>query len=65
MDKEKRRVVGVFDLASDTYDEPALRCFDLHALALVREAQVREGAHVLDVGHRSPWSAFERKSWNR
>ena len=49
MEEQKRRVVAAFDLASDTYDEPALRCFDLHALALVREAKLHEGARVLDV----------------
>lgn len=49
MEEQKRRVASTFDLASVTYDEPALRCFDLHALALVRQAQVLAGAQVLDV----------------
>jgi ubiquinone/menaquinone biosynthesis C-methylase UbiE len=58
MEEQKRRVVAAFDLASDTYDEPALRCFDLHALALIREAQVHEGAQVLDVATGTGKVAF-------
>jgi ubiquinone/menaquinone biosynthesis C-methylase UbiE len=58
MEEQKRRVVAAFDLASDTYDEPALRCFDLHARALVREAQVHEGAQVLDVATGTGKVAF-------
>ncbi len=58
MEEQKRRVVAAFNLASDTYDEPALRCFDLHALALAREAQVHEGARVLDVATGTGKVAF-------
>jgi len=58
MEEQKRRVVAAFDLASDTYDEPALKCFDLHALALVREAEVHEGAQVLDVATGTGRVAF-------
>jgi ubiquinone/menaquinone biosynthesis C-methylase UbiE len=49
MEEPKRRVVAAFDLASTTYDEPTLRFFDVHAPALVRKAQIHEGARVLDV----------------
>lgn len=42
-------MVATFDLASDTYDARALRCFDMHAATLVREAQVPAGTSVLDV----------------
>ena len=58
MEDQKRRVVAAFDLASDTYDEPALKCFDLHAVALVREAQVHGGAQVLDVATGTGKVAF-------
>lgn len=58
MEEQKRQVVAAFDLASDTYDEPALKCFDLHSLALVREAQVHEGAQVLDVATGTGKVAF-------
>lgn len=49
MEEQKRRIMTAFDLASTTYDEPALRCFDVHAPVLVRNAQIHEGARVLDV----------------
>jgi len=49
MDEQKRRVTSVFNLASDTYDQSPLRFFDLNAAALIREAQIPEGARVLDV----------------
>ena len=49
MHEQKRRVVAAFDLASNTYDAPALRFFDAHARSLVREARIHEGARVLDV----------------
>lgn len=39
----------VFDRASDTYDASPLRFFDVHAAAMVREAEIPAGAHVLDV----------------
>jgi ubiquinone/menaquinone biosynthesis C-methylase UbiE len=49
VEEQKRRVITAFNLCSDTYDEPALRCFDLHAQTLVSEARIHEGAQVLDV----------------
>ncbi len=49
MDEQKRRWVAAFDLAADTYDQASLRFLDLNAAALVREAQIPEGARVLDV----------------
>lgn len=58
MEEQRRRVMAGFDLASDTYDDPALRCFDLHALGLVREARIHEGAQVLDVATGTGKVAF-------
>lgn len=49
MNEQKQKVAATFDLACDTYDAGALRCFDMHAATLVREAQVPAGASVLDV----------------
>ncbi len=49
MDDQKRRVAAAFDLAADAYDAPLRRCFDLHAVVLVREARIPPGARVLDV----------------
>jgi ubiquinone/menaquinone biosynthesis C-methylase UbiE len=49
IDDQKRRVAAAFDLAAADYDAALRRCFDLHAIALVREAQVPLGARVLDV----------------
>lgn len=43
------RWTEAFDLASDTYDHPTRRLFVLNAEALVKEAQIPEGARVLDV----------------
>lgn len=59
MEEQKRRVVAAFDLASDTYDAPALRCLDLHARTLVQQAQVAAGARVLDVATGTGKVAFE------
>lgn len=49
MEEHKRRVTAAFNLASTTYDEPALRFLDVHARGLVQKAQIHEGARVLDV----------------
>ncbi len=49
VDDQKRRVAAAFDLAAGEYDAPLRRCFDLHAVALVREARITPGARVLDV----------------
>jgi ubiquinone/menaquinone biosynthesis C-methylase UbiE len=39
----------VFDLSAGSYDDPALRFFDLNASALVAQVDVPVGASVLDV----------------
>jgi ubiquinone/menaquinone biosynthesis C-methylase UbiE len=57
--EQKRRVASAFDLASDAYDAPLRRCFDLHARALVREAQIPPGATVLDVATGTGKAALE------
>lgn len=49
MNEQKRRWAEAFDLASDTYDHPTRRFFDLHAEALVEEVQIPKAARVLDV----------------
>lgn len=49
MNDQKRRWVESFDLASDTYDHPTRRFFDLHAEALVREVSLPTAGAVLDV----------------
>ena len=49
MDERKRVIATGFDLASNTYDAPWNRCFDLQAETLVREAYIPERARVLDV----------------
>ena len=59
MEEQKRRFVAAFDLASTTYDEPSLRFFDVHALALVQKAGIHEGARVLDVATGSGKVALE------
>ncbi len=56
---QKRRVAAAFDLAADDYDAPLRRCFDVHAIALVREAQVPLGARVLDVAAGTGKAALE------
>ncbi len=49
MNEHKRRWAEAFDLASDTYDHPTRRFFDLHAEALVREVSVPIAGALLDV----------------
>jgi ubiquinone/menaquinone biosynthesis C-methylase UbiE len=59
MEEQKRRLVTTFDLASTTYDAPALRFFNVHALALVQKAEIQEGARVLDAATGSGKVALE------
>lgn len=49
MNELKRKWAESFDLASDTYDHPTRRFFDLHAEVLVREARIPKAGQVLDV----------------
>ncbi len=49
MEERKQRIMAAFDLASPGYDHPVSRFFDVHALSLVRHAQIYQGARVLDV----------------